>query len=100
MASGQGPDRFLIRHSVTVTASTLFEAAAEAVAAFKQASWTATAITPNAVLRVEVQPAPIIHEVPIKGGGAMDQRSRSESARANVEASSPPLTSLASGHRR
>jgi hypothetical protein len=45
---------------------TLFEAAAAAVAAFRQEPWAADALTPSAVLRVEVQPPPVVHEVPLK----------------------------------
>jgi hypothetical protein len=46
--------------------ATLFEAAATAVAMFRQQGWAADALTPNAILRVEVQLPPIIHEVPLK----------------------------------
>jgi hypothetical protein len=55
-----------VRHSVTVTASSLFEAAAAAVAAFRQGTWAATALTAHAVLRIEVHPPPVIHDVPLK----------------------------------
>jgi hypothetical protein len=53
-------------HSVSVHAETLFEAAAAAVGAFRQEPWAAEALTPNAVLRVEVQPPPIVHDVALK----------------------------------
>lgn len=53
-------------HSITVTAATLFEAAAAAVATFRQEQWAAEALTPNATLRVEVQVPAIVHEVPRK----------------------------------
>ena len=55
-----------IRHSVTVSAASLYEAAAAAIAAFRQEPWSAPALTPNAVLRVEVQPPPIRHDVPVR----------------------------------
>ena len=53
-------------HSVTVGASTLFEAAAEAITAFRREPWAAHALTENAVLRIEVQVPPVIHDVPLK----------------------------------
>jgi hypothetical protein len=53
-------------HSVTVHAETLFEAAAAAVGAFRQEPWAAEALMPNAVLRVEVQPRPVVHDVALK----------------------------------
>jgi hypothetical protein len=53
-------------HSVTVHASTLFEAAAAAVAAFRQEEWAADALTPAAVLRVEVQVPSVVHEIRLK----------------------------------
>jgi hypothetical protein len=53
-------------HHVDVQASSLFEAAAAAVAAFRQQGWAADALTPNATLRVEVQLPPIVHDVPLK----------------------------------
>jgi hypothetical protein len=52
-------------HTVTVTALTLFEAAAAAVSAFRQEPWAADALTPGAVLHVEVQAPPIVHAVPL-----------------------------------
>jgi hypothetical protein len=55
-----------VSHHVDVQASTLFEAAAAAVAAFRQQGWAAAALTPNATLRVEVQLPPIVHDVPLK----------------------------------
>jgi hypothetical protein len=54
------------RHTVTLHAATLFEAAAAAVGVFRQEPWAADALTPNAVLRVEVQPPPVVHDVPLK----------------------------------
>ena len=53
-------------HSVSVHASTLFEAAAAGLAAFRQEGWAADALTANAVLRVEVQLPPVTHDVPVK----------------------------------
>ena len=53
-------------HHVEVQASTLFEAGAAAVAAFRQQGWAADALTPNAVLHIEVQLPPITHDVPLK----------------------------------
>jgi hypothetical protein len=53
-------------HSITVTAATLFEAAAAAVATFRQEQWAAEALTPNATLRVEVRMPSVVHEVPLK----------------------------------
>jgi hypothetical protein len=53
-------------HSITVSAATLFEAAAAAVAAFRQEQWAADSLTPNATLRVEVHLPPVVHEVPFK----------------------------------
>jgi hypothetical protein len=52
-------------HTVTVTALTLFEAAAAAVSAFRQEPWALDALTPNAVLHVEVQAPPVVHAVPL-----------------------------------
>jgi len=53
-------------HSVNVKASTLFEAAAQALSTFRQEQWAAHALTDNAVLRIEVQTPPVIHDVPLK----------------------------------
>jgi hypothetical protein len=53
-------------HSVCVKASTLFEAAAEAITIFRQEQWAAHALTGNAVLRIEVQAPPVAHDVPLK----------------------------------
>lgn len=54
-----------VTHAVTVQASSLFEAAAAAVAQMRQEGWTGT-LPPDAVLRVEVQLVPVVHEVPLK----------------------------------
>jgi hypothetical protein len=55
-----------IAHRVEIHASTLFEAGAAAVAAFRQQGWAADALTPNAILHIEVQLPPISHDVPLK----------------------------------
>src|SRR5690242_10058753 len=55
-----------VTHSIDVQAGTLFEAAAAAIAAFRLERWAGDALTPNAVLRVEVQLPPVIHDVPMK----------------------------------
>jgi hypothetical protein len=55
-----------IRHSVSVRGSSLFEAAAAGVAAFKAEKWAAGALTPNAIIRVEVPPPPVVHDVPLR----------------------------------
>ena len=55
-----------VRHSIELTAGSLFEAASAALAGFRQHGWAAEALTPNAVLRVEVQIPPTVHEVPLK----------------------------------
>ena len=55
-----------VTHHVDVQASTLFEAAAAAVGAFRQQGWAAEALTPNALLRVEVLLPPVVHDVPLK----------------------------------
>jgi hypothetical protein len=55
-----------ISHTVSVQGETLFEAAAAAIAAFRSESWATDALTPAAILRVEVQLPTIIHDVPLK----------------------------------
>lgn len=55
-----------VTHTVEVQAATLFEAAAAALDAFRHQGWAATALTPNAVLRVEVRAPAVVHEVPLK----------------------------------
>jgi hypothetical protein len=55
-----------ISHRVRVQATTLFEAAAAAVATFRQERWAADALTPAAILHVEVQVPPIIHDVSLR----------------------------------
>lgn len=64
-----------ITHSVSVNASSLFEAAAAGLAAFRRQGWAAE--TPNAILRVEVQMPAVVHEVPLK---AVERWLRSPSA--------------------
>jgi hypothetical protein len=55
-----------ITHTVQVHGESLFEAAARAVSAFREQGWGADALTPNAVLRVEVYLPTVVHEVPLK----------------------------------
>jgi hypothetical protein len=55
-----------VKHSVTVSAASLFDAAAAGLAAFRRESWAAAALSPNATVRVEVQPPPVVHDVPLK----------------------------------
>jgi hypothetical protein len=66
-----------VSHSIEVQASSLYEAAASAVAAFRQEGWAEGALTPNARLRVEVQLPATVHEVPLK---AVEQWLRSPNA--------------------
>ena len=65
-----------IGHSVEVQASTLFEAAAAALTVFREQGWSTDALTPNAMLRVEVRVPPTVHDVPLK---AVEQWLRSPS---------------------
>jgi hypothetical protein len=51
---------------VEVQGETLFEAVAAGVAAFRSEPWAADALTPTAILRVEVQLPPITHNVPLR----------------------------------
>jgi hypothetical protein len=53
-------------HAVTVQGTTLFEVAAAALSAFRSEKWAADALTPNAVLNIEVQVPPVLHTVPLK----------------------------------
>ena len=55
-----------VAHHVDVQGSTLFEAAAAAVALFKEQGWASRALTPNAILRVEVRLPSVVHDVPLK----------------------------------
>ena len=66
-----------IGHSVEVQASTLFEAAASALTLFREQGWAAGALTPNAILRVEVKAPATVHDVPLK---AVEQWLRSPSS--------------------
>ena len=50
-----------LTHSVDVSGATLFEAAATAVAIFRQHAWAADALTANAILRVEVRLPSVVH---------------------------------------
>jgi hypothetical protein len=66
-----------VTHKVQVQGSSLFEAAAYALAAFREQEWAAEALTLAAVLRVEVHARPVVHEVPLK---AVERWLRSPSA--------------------
>ena len=66
-----------VTHSVQVQGSSLFEAAARAVASFREQEWAAEALTPAAVLRVEIHAPPVVHDVPLK---AVERWLRSPSA--------------------
>lgn len=55
-----------VQHSVEVTASSVFEAAAEAVKLFRLEGWAANALTTTARLRVEVRLPSVVHEVPLR----------------------------------
>jgi hypothetical protein len=55
-----------LTHIVTLQGATLYEVAAAAIDSFRQQDWAATALTPNAVLRVEVRVPPVVHEVPLR----------------------------------
>lgn len=54
-----------VTHAVEVRAETLFEAAAAAVRIFRAEAWAASALTPAAILRVEVRAPAVVHTVPI-----------------------------------
>ena len=66
-----------ITHTVSVHAETLFEAAAGALAIFREQGWAGEALTGNAVLNVEVQAPAVAHAVPLK---AVERWLRSPSA--------------------
>jgi hypothetical protein len=66
-----------VTHSVEVQAETLFEAAAAAVGIFRSQPWTAGALTPAAVLRIEVRTPAVVHTVPL---AALERWRRSPSA--------------------
>lgn len=53
-------------HTVTVQGATLYEAAAAAVTAFCSEAWATNALTPNAVLNIEVHAPPVLHTVPLR----------------------------------
>ena len=71
----RGADGFT--HSIEVHAASLFEAAATALASFREEGWGADALAPNAVLRVEVQMPAVVQDVPLK---AVERWLRSSSA--------------------
>lgn len=54
-----------ITHTVEAEGSSLFEVAASAVALLRTEGWS-DALTPNAVLQVEVLLPPIVHQVPLR----------------------------------
>jgi hypothetical protein len=66
-----------VTHAVQVQATSLFEAAARGVAAFREQGWAAQALTDTAVLRIEVHVPPVVHDVPLK---AVERWLRSPSA--------------------
>jgi hypothetical protein len=66
-----------VRHAVTVEGDSLYEAAAAALAAFRQEPWAAAALTPTATLHVEVHSPATMHAVPLK---ALERWKRSPSA--------------------
>jgi hypothetical protein len=66
-----------VTHSTEVQASSLFEAAAGAIAAFKLEGWAAEALKPNTILRVEIRLPSVIHDVPLR---AVEQWLQSTSA--------------------
>jgi hypothetical protein len=55
-----------VTHTVRVEGESLFEAAARAVAAFREQGWAADALTANAVLHIEVHAPSVVHEVPLR----------------------------------
>ncbi|HEX6974437.1 MAG TPA: hypothetical protein VF147_08550 [Vicinamibacterales bacterium] len=52
-------------HAVDVQGTSVFEAAAAGLAQLRDEGWTAP-LAPSAVIRVEVQLAPVVHDVPVK----------------------------------
>lgn len=52
-------------HTVEAEGSSLFEVAAAAVTVFRSEGWT-DALTPNAVLQIQVQLPPVVHDVPLR----------------------------------
>ena len=63
-------------HTVDAEGGSLFEVAAAAVALLRNEGWT-DALTPNAVLQIEVQLPPVVHQVPLR---AVERWLRSPSA--------------------
>ncbi len=57
-----------VTHTVQVQRSSLYEAAARAVAAFREHGWAAEALTLHATLRVEVHAPTVVHEMPSQRG--------------------------------
>ncbi len=52
-----------VSHVIEVRGSSLFEVAAAAVAQLRDEGWSS--LPPDAILRVEVQLPPIVHDVPL-----------------------------------
>jgi hypothetical protein len=52
-------------HSVEVTGTSVFEVAAAGIAQLREEGLTEP-LVPTAVIRVEVQLAPVVHELPLK----------------------------------
>jgi hypothetical protein len=77
---------------VKVQASSLFEGALRAVAAFREQGWAADALKANATLKVEVHHPPVVHDVPLK---AVERWLRSPSASPKEIA-----TKIAAGSKR
>jgi hypothetical protein len=84
-----------ITHSVEVEGSSLFEVAATALAAFRNEGWT-DAITPNAVLQIEVQLPPIVHSVPLKAVEKWIASPNTSPREALVKSAARPTTSVTS----
>jgi hypothetical protein len=55
-----------VAHAVDVQGTSLYEAAAAALDVFRTQDWAASALTPAAVLHVEVRLPAVVHDVPVK----------------------------------
>ncbi len=77
-----------VTHTVEVRAETLFEAAAAALSVFRREPWAVSALTPAAVLRIEVRAPAVVHAVPLS---ALERWQRSPST--------SPKEQLAKGER-
>jgi len=67
---------------------------AGAVAACRQQGWAAEALTPNAILHIEVQLPPITHDVPLK---AIERRPRTPCVSPKEEVGKRCLSTAAAG---